>query len=553
MRLLRLLLRQSPSLTLASILAGAISGMGSVLFMMQIGRLMGQAAPFPTVLFWTLAAAAFLFLGSNLVSQLLLNALSQQSVYSLRIQLCRRIIGTSLSNMEEVGSHRFMSVLTEDVASISNAMSNIPAMCIQGATFLAGVAYLFWLCPIPVAGWIVVSSVGFVGFVRLQNRAQDAYTSGRRCEDGLFRQIQSLTDGAKELKLSRAKRRAFFSELLEDAARETRDHFRRGQNLYSWARSWGEFLFQIFFFVLLFGYPLVFRLGPEVLSRAIVAFMFLTTPIILLASLLPAFARAEASMANVEGLGLRLEPSPGHAEDSTLALEGAPEVRSAFGTIEFRGVMFRHSRDSEDGVFSVGPLNLQFRAGEVTFLVGGNGSGKTTLAKVLCGLYGPQRGSVAWDGREVRAGDESYRELFSAIFSDFHLFEKVLSVADGEADRRAKEYLALLGLSHKVTIENGRFSTLRLSQGQRKRLALVAAYLENRPFYVFDEWAADQDPAFKEIFYSRLVPDLRAQGKAVLVISHDDRYFHLGDRVVRLEEGHIETDPMPARVAEVCR
>ncbi|MGB8129136.1 MAG: hypothetical protein WCG81_05045 [Candidatus Angelobacter sp.] len=82
---------------------------------------------------------------------------------------------------------------------------------------------------------------------------------------------------------------------------------------------------------------------------------------------------------------------------------------------------------------------------------------------------------------------------------------------------------------------------MSLSQGQRKRLALLTAYLEDRPVYVFDEWSADQEPVFREVFYRHLLPALRDRSKTVVVISHDDRYFDVADRVIQLEYGRIRS------------
>jgi len=121
--------------------------------------------------------------------------------------------------------------------------------------------------------------------------------------------------------------------------------------------------------------------------------------------------------------------------------------------------------------------------------------------------------------------------FFSAVFSDYFLFDRIVAATRPGADERARDYLARLHLDHKVSIAAGEFSTTQLSQGQRKRLALLCAYLEDRPFYVFDEWAADQDPVFRKIFYLRLLPELKRQGKTVLAITHDDRYFAHADRV----------------------
>jgi putative ATP-binding cassette transporter len=146
---------------------------------------------------------------------------------------------------------------------------------------------------------------------------------------------------------------------------------------------------------------------------------------------------------------------------------------------------------------------------------------------------------------------DGYRQLFSVVFTDFYLFDKLLGLEQQEIDSRAFDYLRMLQLDHKVQVEDGTLSTLDLSQGQRKRLALLTAFLEDRPVYLFDEWAADQDPQYKEVFYLKLLPELKARGKTVLVISHDDRYYHLGDRIVKLENGQLisDTPAMPAPAA----
>ncbi len=194
----------------------------------------------------------------------------------------------------------------------------------------------------------------------------------------------------------------------------------------------------------------------------------------------------------------------------------------------------------------LGPLDLEFRRGEVLLLVGANGSGKTTLAKVLTGLYPPEAGAVWVDGREItQENRDAYRQLFSAVFSDFFLFDSLLGLPAEDLAAKARYYLERLQLDHKVSIVGDRFSTIALSQGQRKRLALLTSFLEDRSFYVFDEWAADQDPVFKEFFYRELLAELKARGKAVLVITHDDRYFHLADRLVRLDYGQV-------REEEIC-
>jgi putative ATP-binding cassette transporter len=205
------------------------------------------------------------------------------------------------------------------------------------------------------------------------------------------------------------------------------------------------------------------------------------------------------------------------------------------------GVTHSYRGEREESGFTLGPIDLTFSAGELVFLVGGNGSGKSTLAKLITGLYIPETGEISLDGQLINDENrEWYRQHFSVVFSDFYLFERLLGIGSADIDPQAQDYLVQLQLDHKVQVKDGVLSTTALSQGQRKRLALLTAYLENRPIYLFDEWASDQDPFFKETFYKQLLPELKHRGKTVVVISHDDRYFHLADHIVKLDYGKLK-------------
>lgn len=220
--------------------------------------------------------------------------------------------------------------------------------------------------------------------------------------------------------------------------------------------------------------------------------------------------------------------------------------RLSAGPLQLRAVSHRYYHEAAEQWFQLGPLDLWLSPGEICFIVGGNGSGKTTLAKLLTGLYPVEQGQFWLNGQLVHDW-EAYRQLFSTVFSDFHLFERLFGL-DEACLQQANLWLERLQLAHKVRFEQGRFSTQQLSLGQRKRLALVVAYLEDRPLYLFDEWAADQDPQFKQVFYTELLPDLAARGKAVIAITHDDRYFDCADRLIKLENGQIQSQTYRPRV-----
>jgi len=236
----------------------------------------------------------------------------------------------------------------------------------------------------------------------------------------------------------------------------------------------------------------------------------------------------------------RLESTLDKGLAKSAEYEASPLVdMSSFSTISFHGVCFHYKDPDGKASFQVGPIDGEIRRGEVLFLVGGNGSGKTTLLKLFTALYLPTQGAMYLDDVEIGpANIQSYRNLFSAIFSDFYLFEKLhgLSAADPE---RINQLLRLMEISDKTAFIEGRFTNIHLSTGQRKRLALVVSYLEEKPVYVFDEVAADQDPEFRRYFYEALLPELKNSGKTVVVVSHDDRYFHAGDRVLQMDYGKL--------------
>jgi putative ATP-binding cassette transporter len=261
------------------------------------------------------------------------------------------------------------------------------------------------------------------------------------------------------------------------------------------------------------------------------------TPITNILDRLPSLFNANVALQKVEHMGLAL---------ASFAETPAPSQNLPtpnWTKLELDRVTHTYRGEQEDNPFILGELNLTFYPGELVFIVGGNGSGKSTLAKLITGLYLPDIGEIRLNDQRITDKNcEWYRQHFSAIFSDFYLFDRLLGLAHPELDRQAQDYLKQFYLEGKVQVKDGSLSTIALSQGQRKRLALLTAYLEDRPIYLFDEWASDQDPFFRDIFYNQLLLDLKQRGKTILVISHDDRYFHLADRVIKLDYGKVEYD-----------
>ena len=331
------------------------------------------------------------------------------------------------------------------------------------------------------------------------------------------------------------RREAFLAEDVTHTALSLRHLNLVATKQYMIADAWTQFLFYGLIGAILLVFADLFMLPAESLTGYVFTILYLMNPLWAVIGTVPTLIRGQVALEKIEGLALGFEPF----EEATEAGAGFLPQTLQTVSLELERVVFSYGDDGPGGdSFVFGPVDFRLDPGELVSIVGGNGSGKSTFVKLLVGLYRQRLGEIRLGGRPIAdANRDWYRLHFSVVFSDFYLFEKFLGLDEKTLDVRAQMYLRRLALDQKVHITDQRLSTTDLSQGQRRRLALLTAYLEDRPFYVFDEWAADQDPQYKGVFYTELLPELRARGKGVAIITHDDRYFHLGDRIIKLDEG----------------
>ncbi|HLH54955.1 MAG TPA: cyclic peptide export ABC transporter, partial [Verrucomicrobiae bacterium] len=476
---------------------------------------------------------------SNLISQVVLARFSQEAIARLRRDLISQILAVPLRQLEQIGSPRILVGLTDDIFNITQALLAIPVVSVNIAILLGGAAYLGWLSWRMLAAVCVLIVLGGFGYRLMIARAFHWLNFARSEEDRLFGYFRALTEGIKELKLHRSRRSAFYQN-IHDTTETYQKNNVAAETCFITAQNWNHLLYFALIGVILFVVPRFATFSRETLTGYVVTSLYLMGPLAGVMTSISLFGRASVALRKVEELGVSLAS---HTKE--VCSSDSTDSELSFTRLELKGVVHSYHREQEDSHFVLGPIDFVIRPGELVFLVGGNGSGKSTLAKILAGLYAPEAGEVRLDGRVINdTNRDEYRQLFSAIFSDFYLFENLLGLSHANLDAQAQEYLAMLHLQHKVKIRNGALSTTAVSQGQRKRLALLTAYLEDRPFYLFDEWAADQDPYFKDIFYTQLLPELKARGKAILVISHDDKYFDVADRIIKLDYGKLLCNPL---------
>lgn len=449
----------------------------------------------------------------------------------LRLSMVRKIRQADLRPIERLGAADIYASISSETTMISQAANMVVLGCQSAILIVCTMIYVGFLS-LPA---LILSGAG-IGLASLLHLRRLGWLNQKfgqaiAADAQLFDGVDDVVSGAKEIRLSSLRRTAVdrHVEALSQASAAARIDLQE--------RIGKEFVFtQTLFFLLLgavvFMVPNFDRGHPETMMKVTTAMLFLVGSLSILLQAIPTLARANAAAAAIGVLNDRL--------DSVLqaSTEAAGEAPRTFANLALNGACFEYEGMGGEHGFRVGPVDLSIHRGEIVFIVGGNGSGKSTLLKLLTGLYRPTRGAIAIDGTPIELiGREACRSLVSAIFADFHLFRPLYGI---EVDpSRVGRLLAGYRLDGKTTFNDGMFSTIDLSAGQRKRLALIVAELEDRPILVMDEWAAEQDPEFREHFYRELLPALRARGKTIIAATHDDRYFDAADRVFRMEDGKL--------------
>jgi len=468
-----------------------------------------------------------LLMAVTLGSQLALTALGHHFVFRLRSEFIKRILDTQVERVEQLGSASLLAGLTSDVRAITIAFVRLPEL-VQGIILTFGSAtYLAWLSTKMLAVtalWIVITIWG--GFL-LVSRVYKHMAVLRETEDKLYNDYQTVLEGRKELTLNRERAEHIFNHLYIPDAREYRHHIIRADTFHLSAVNWSNIM-------MLGAIGLVFWMAnslgwadTNVAATYSLTLLFLRTPLLSAVGALPTLLSAQVAFNKLNKFDL----APFKAEFPR------PQAFPNWQTLELRNVMFRY----QDNAFSVGPVNLTIHRGELLFLIGGNGSGKSTLAMLLTGLYQPQSGEILLDGKALSAEKpEDYRKLFSAVFTDVWLFDHLLGPEGQQANPALVEkWLGQLQMSHKLELQDGKILNLKLSKGQKKRVALLLALAEERDIILLDEWAADQDPHFRREFYQVLLPLMKAMGKTIFAISHDDHYFIHADRLLEMRDGKL--------------
>lgn len=534
MKLLQFILRQARTVAIAAVIASILSGVMSAFIIMFAKDAVAQpdAGSGPAIAFFVLGAVAVL---SRIGSESLLMHLLQESLYHMRRQLVASVLRTPLRELEQMGTAPISAALTSDVNTVSQAIVGMPLFLLNTTITLACTVFMWTISPLAAGIGCLLIPIGILAHKAIAGGTLTRFRRSREKEDDLFHRFGELTGGIKELKLSHPRQQQFMNESLEEAAQAYKKYKIMGLYYFLTTISLMKYLFYAYLGLVLFILPANGFMNTELVVPAVFIILYGIGPLSSVLHWLPNWSQARVALDKIEQLGLTLQATEEILEPPT-------HLPTSVESIETRGLTYSHAPEKDGKGFNLGPIDTKLEGGKIHYIVGGNGSGKTTFAKLIMGLYDSAGGQIHINGRPTEARER--RALFSVVFADLTLFAELPPDSD---QLKAQSLLQELGLAHRVSVENGRFTNVdRLSQGQRKRLALVTALLEDRPIYLFDEWAADQDPEFRQRFYHHILPDLKKRGKLVIAISHDDRWFHLADHLITLDYGRLRKPELTA-------
>jgi putative ATP-binding cassette transporter len=457
-------------------------------------------------------------------------------IRDIRMRIMRSIRTTNLMVFEKMNRGRIYSVLSTDTLTLSMSSGAIINASSSACMLLFVVINIGFLSVYALGITLVFITSAVFLYIRKSQTVNTELAAAGRLENDFFENLNGLLYGYKELKLSRSKNTDFFNADLWNIITSTATLRTKTGKTMNQSVLIGQSFLLFTIAGVLFLLPNLKPDDVSVVVPVVAIVLFAAGPIGDVVVAIPALARASSSIDNIYNLEKDLKQNQNQVE---IFAEQQPLHEERFESLSCKGLSFAYPATADSGPdsFRLQPFDFSVKAGEIVFVVGGNGSGKSTFLKLLTALYEPATGQIEWNGRPVTADRlASYRNLFTPIFTDFHIFKRILGVPNLDEDK-VRELIARMDLVGKTDVQNKRLTHTDLSTGQKKRLALILAKLDNRPVYIFDEWAADQDPIFRRFFYTTLLPEIKASGHTVIAVTHDDSYFTYADRVLKMEYG----------------
>ncbi|WP_417813083.1 cyclic peptide export ABC transporter [Thalassospira alkalitolerans] len=537
MKLLELLSWGDNRLMARLAVAGALSGAGSAVLLGLVNTAAEEISDNGVdQVDWLLAGGfialaivyflAEVYLLSNISTQI------EQGIDKVRKKLLDQLAHADFAQLETFGQSRLFDSITQSTQVISQNSHMIGMSFRSLLLVIAVMIYVFWLSMLAFFLIILVIGLGVVVYLRMGKTLTAWFSKLHQVKTELFGKVADLFSGIKEVRMWSLRSNALYESFRINSL-EKEQIGAETHSLTFRQMIMGMTAFYILLAVIVFIVPVYAENFSTTISKVSTAVLFMIGPISTVVQAMTVLGSAEQAAQRMVVLSkdLRAIKEP--------IVDDGTKLPDTFKSIAFEDVSFTYpNRDPRHG-FVLGPISLAIKKGELIFVTGGNGAGKSTLIKLLTALYRPVSGTIRYD--DIQLGTQniaSFRNKIATVFSDFHLFSDLHGIPEIDPEE-ANHWLNLFELSHVTGIRDGKFVTIALSAGQRKRLGLITAILEHRPVMVLDEWAADQDPQFRKKFYYEILPQIKARGTTIIAVTHDDHYFDAADRRLHLEGGTL--------------
>ena len=450
-------------------------------------------------------------------------------IHDIRMQILYKIKKIEYQSFEKLGEEDLYTTLIKDSATISEGSVYYFFFLSSIITLLFCLIYMAFLNLVGFLAFIVIIGTGFLIYQSKYGAIMENLTIGRELEATFIKHIEDLIKGFKEIRISKTKEADIYENYLKSTSAKSIEF-----NISSWKKLINNniavsFILYLFIGGILFIFPSILQDKSSLVISFLLLILFMMGPMNAVIQFIPTMSKMNVAVEQIKKLERQIMSIDDELDPSNL------DKQLHFESIEFIDVYFTYD-NSQPNSFMLGPINLKINKGDSHLIFGENGGGKTTLIKLITGLYKPYEGQILVNGIKLSSADYSnYRDLFSVVYSDFYLFENLYGTSKLNTEKM-DQLLEKMKIQDKVEFLENRFSTINLSTGQRKRLALILSIIEDKPIIVLDEWAAEQDPDFKRFFYTHIIPELEAEGSTIIMISHDDRFFSAAKKVYKMSD-----------------
>jgi putative ATP-binding cassette transporter len=461
---------------------------------------------------------------------------AQYLIHKFKIRILGEFFRSDLKTVDQIGTTKILQSLGRDTQVVSQSIPILVMMCQSAATLTCLTLYMATISWIAFALTFVAAFTIFSVSSKFVLGVKDSVSTAWEKEGQAFDLFGDFLSGFKEIKMNSKRARDITADMVEQSLIATNLKTHSLVNITNFF-NYLQTLMYIVVGTLIFIVPMLVDEFSSSVVAASTAGIFLVGQLSGLIQTIPALSEANASAKSLMTLQEELAKTSQASLDNTQQLDIAK-----FESLTLENILYKHSMSGASNAgneFVLGPVSYDFKAGNIYFIKGNNGSGKTTFMRILTGLYSPTQGDIRVNHILVeQPASRSYRDLFSVVFTDFYLFKKMYGLFDVD-EIEIDTWQKVLEIANKFKVKGGDFSNIALSTGQRKRIALFVALLENKDIIVLDEWAADQDPEFRHKFYKLILPMLKAMGKTVIAITHDDQYFDQADFRLSFQGGKL--------------